>query len=63
MKLITGTQIILLNKKAKIMKFLRAEGYTDTQIAEIFNVNKSTVNRVIVAAEKYKKSVKKLLSD
>jgi DNA-binding CsgD family transcriptional regulator len=63
MKRISTTSIFLLSKRAKTLKFFRSEGYTDAQLAIIFNIHKSTVGRIIAAEEKYKKYVKKMLSD
>jgi len=61
-KVIT-TKKHLLVKRAKIMKFLVSEGYSGTDIASIFNIDKSGVSRILAAEERYKKSVRNLLAD
>jgi DNA-binding NarL/FixJ family response regulator len=36
------------------MKFLRKEGWTDTQISQMFSIDSSGVNRILKAEKKYK---------
>lgn len=63
MKKILGIKKHLLVKRFKLIKFLVSENYNEGEIAEIFNVNRSTVNRILKAGEQYKKSVKNILKD
>jgi len=54
----------LLVKRARLMKYLRSEHYSDQEIADIFfGINRSTVGRIITAAKKYKEFSKKILAD
>ncbi len=53
----------LLIKRAKIIKFLKTEGYINADIAIIFNLPESSITRIIKADSKYKGLVKKILSD
>lgn len=63
MKELIKTQKYLLEKRAKIMKFLKNEGYNGDQIGQIFNIDRSGVSRILKSQEKYKKSVKNILKD
>lgn len=60
---IIPTKKHLLVKRAKIMKFLKSEGYNLEDIGTIFNVDRSTVLRVLAAEKTYKDFAKELLSD
>lgn len=51
-------QIYILNKRAKIMKFLRKEGWSDTQISQMFYIDPSGVNRILNTEKKYKEFAK-----
>ena len=62
MKEVIGTKKHLLVKRAKIIKFLKTEGYSGEDIGVIFNINRSGVSRILKLSEQYKKSVKNLLS-
>lgn len=53
----------LLVKRAKIIKFLKSEGYNGEDIGVIFNIDKSVVSRILSAEKKYKEFAKNLLSD
>ncbi len=53
----------LLVKRAKIMKFLKSEGYNNEEIAVIFNMERSWVSRILKTEEKYKEFSKRILSD
>lgn len=55
---VNAVQIYILNKRAKIMKFLRKEGWTDTQIAQMFYIDPSVVNRILITEKKYKEFAK-----
>jgi len=57
------TQKYLFSKRAKIMTFLQAEGYTGEQIGQIFNIDKSRVSRLLAKEKIYKGLVKSMLSD
>jgi len=50
-------------KRFKIMKFLLTESYQISEIASIFNVDRSVASRILSDGEKYKKSVKNMLKD
>lgn len=53
----------LLNKRAKIIKFLKKEGYPNADIAIIFSIDPSVVTRILVAEKNYKEFAKLELSD
>ena len=53
----------LLSKRAKIIKFLINEGYSQADIALIFNIDRSGITRILQEEKNYKKGVKGLLSD
>jgi len=53
----------LLAKRAKIIKFLKDEGYSGEDIGIIFNIDRSGVSRILAAESLYKELNKKLLSD
>lgn len=53
----------LLSKRAKIIKFLKKEGYNNQEIATIFNIDFSGVSRILSAEKKYKGLVKNVLKD
>jgi len=63
MKKIIGTKKHILVKRFKLIKFLISEGYNEGEIGEIFNINRSTVSRIIATGEKYKGIVKSVLSN
>lgn len=63
MKKINATPKYLLSKRAKIMKFLKSEGYCGADIAIMFNLDESVVSRILAAEAKYKGLVKSVLSD
>ena len=63
MKEIIKTRTYLLSKRAKIMKFLKKEGYTLADIGVMFNIDRSGVLRILKAEKKYKGLVKELLKD
>jgi DNA-directed RNA polymerase specialized sigma24 family protein len=63
MSRIKPTKRHLLSKRAKVMKFLKTEGYTYADIGEMFNIDRSTVLRILQAEEKYKKIIKEKLKD
>lgn len=63
MKQIIPIKKHLLVKRAKIMKFLKKEGYSGEDIGIIFNINRSGVSRILASEKKYKGLVKKILSD
>ncbi len=63
MKKLIPTKSHLLVKRAKLIKFLKVEGYNGEEIGQIFNLDKSVISRILTENEKYKKSVKKLLVD
>ena len=63
MKELIPTKKHLLVKRAKIIKFLKTEGYSGEDIGVIFNLDRSQVSRILALAEAYKKSIKKLLKD
>jgi len=63
MKQLTGTKKHLLIKRAKIMKFLKKEGYSGEDIGVIFNIDRSGVSRILAYEERYKNSVKNLLKN
>jgi DNA-binding MarR family transcriptional regulator len=63
MKEIIPTKKHLLVKRAKIMKFLKKEGYSGEDIATIFNIDRSGVSRILKAEEKYKGLVRKVLKN
>lgn len=50
-------------KRFKIMKFLLTEKYAISEIASIFNIDRSVASRILSDGEKYKKSVKNMLKD
>jgi DNA-binding transcriptional MerR regulator len=60
---INTTKKHLLVKRAKMIKFLKNEGYNGEEIGEIFNIDRSQISRILIANEKYKKFVRKQLSD
>lgn len=60
---IQTSKIHLLVKRAKIIKFLKEEGYDGSEIGEIFNIDRSTVSRILATERKYKGLVKKTLAD
>lgn len=53
----------LLVKRARIMKFLKKEGYSGEDIGIIFNIDRSGVSRILAMEKKYKGLVKDILSD
>lgn len=53
----------LLSKRAKIIKFLKDEGYNNQDIAVIFSIDFSVVSRILSAEKNYKDFVKLKLSD
>ena len=55
---VNTTQIFILNKRAKIMKFLRKEGWSDKYIAQMFYIDPSGVNKILKAEKKYKEFAK-----
>ena len=61
MKEVTHTKKHLLSKRAKIIKFLKTEGYNGEEIGAIFNIDRSGVNRILQTEEAYKKSTANLL--
>jgi predicted transcriptional regulator len=63
MKQIIPTPKYILSKRAKIMKFLKEEGYTGSDIAVMFNIDKSGVSRILKAEKNYKEFVKLKLQD
>lgn len=63
MKETIKTRTYLLSKRAKIMKFLKKEGYTLADIGIMFNIDRSGVLRILAAEKKYKGLVKDLLKD
>ncbi len=60
---VNTAQIYLLNKRAKIIKFLKKEGYVNSDIAFIFNIHPSGVTKILQAEKKYKEFAKLQLSD
>lgn len=63
MKQITGTKKHLLVKRFKIIKFLKSEGYTNSEIGDLFYLDRSRIQRILETGERYKKSVKNILKD
>ena len=63
MKNIVAEKKHLLVKRAKIIKFLKTEGYSGADIGIIFNIDRSGVNRILATEEKYKGLVADMLSD
>lgn len=61
MKEIIGTKKHLMVKRAKMIKFLKEEGYSGAEIGEIFNIDRSSVSRILAFSEKYKILAKNLL--
>lgn len=59
---IIGMKKHLLVKRAKIMKFLKSEGYSGEDIGIIFNIDRSGVSRILATEKKYKHLTRKLLS-
>ena len=57
------TQKHLLTKRAKIIKFLKKEGYSGADIGVMFNIDRSGVGRILATEKKYKGLVKELLED
>lgn len=53
----------LLSKRAKMIKFLKTEGYSQADISLIFNIDRSGITRILKEEKNYKKNVKGLLSD
>lgn len=51
----------LLVKKAKIIKFLKSEGYNGQEIGYIMNLDRSQISRIISASNKYKITIEKVL--
>tara|TARA_R110000868_G_scaffold382247_1_gene648748 strand:- start:1990 stop:2181 length:192 start_codon:yes stop_codon:yes gene_type:complete len=63
MKQELGTEKYLLEKRARIMKFLLTEHYSVKQIARIFNIDHAGVSRILKTQSKYKGLVRKILKD
>lgn len=61
MKEAQTTKKHLLVKRYKIIKFLKSEGYDNEEIGTMFNINRSSVMRILRTGEAYKKSVKNML--
>ena len=57
------TQQFLLSKRAKIIKFLKTEGYTGEHIARIFNIDRSMISRILRDEANYKGLVRSVLKD
>jgi len=53
----------LLVKRAKIIKFLDSEGYNGEEIGIIFNIDRSSILRILRNYKKYKEFAKITLSD
>ncbi len=53
----------LLVKRAKIIKFLKSEGYSGEDIAAMFNVHRSWISRILNEEKEYKGSVKNMLNN
>lgn len=53
----------LLVKRAKIIKFLESEGYNGEEIGIIFNIDRSSILRILRNYKKYKEFAKITLSD
>lgn len=60
---ISTTKKYLLVKRAKIIKFLKTEGYSQEDISTMFNIDKSAISRILRIEKNYKEVAKKLLSD
>lgn len=60
---ITPIKKHLLSKRAKIMKFLKTEGYSGEDIGFIFNIDRSGVSRILATERQYKGLVKETLQD
>lgn len=60
---VNSTKKHLLSKRAKIIKFLKKEGYDGDEIAVIFSIDKSAISRILKAEMRYKGLVKEVLSD
>ena len=58
MKEIITTPKYLLSKRAKIIKFLKNEGYSGADIGIIFNIDRSGVSRILATEKKYKEFIK-----
>lgn len=63
MKEVITTPKHLLSKRAKIIKFLKDEGYSGADIGIIFNIDRSGVSRILSAEKKYKEFIKLKLTD
>jgi len=63
MKEVIGTPKYLLSKRARIIKFLKKEGYSNPDIALIFSIDRSWVSRILKNEAKYKGLVKNILKD
>lgn len=57
------TPKFILSKRAKIMKFLKKEGYSLADIGIMFNIDRSRVLRILETEAKYKGLVKDILKD
>lgn len=51
----------LLSKRAKIIKFLKSEGFSGEDIGVIFNIDRSQISRILTTEAKYKGLVKDIL--
>ncbi len=60
---INPTKRHLLSKRAKMIKFLKKEGYDGDEIATIFSIDKSAISRILSTESKYKGIVRLKLSD
>ena len=60
---IIKTQKYLLIKRAKIIKFLKQENYSSSDIARIFNIDKSAISRILATEKNYKDVARNLLKD
>jgi DNA-binding MarR family transcriptional regulator len=63
MKRVVPVKRHLLVKRAKIINFLKGEGYSGADIAVIFNIDRSGVTRILSKSKEYKGLVKDMLSD
>lgn len=60
---VTPTQKYILSKRAKIIKFLKEEGYINADIALIFNIDPSSITRILQTEKNYKGLVKEKLKN
>ena len=60
---IIKTPKYLLVKRAKIIKFLKQENYSSSDIARIFNIDKSAISRILATEKNYKDVARNLLKD